>query len=90
MISRAGISQQDVNPVMLELANRRYESAARKVTDKMLGLAVYGTPDDCIKRIETMVRKGATTVSIGGPLGKDPTEAIRLIGKEIIPHFMNS
>ncbi len=90
MISRSGISQQDVKPVMLELANRRYESAARKVTDAMLDLAVYGTPDDCIKRIETMVRKGATTVSIGGPLGKDPTEAIRLIGKDIIPHFKNS
>ncbi|MDG7002207.1 MAG: hypothetical protein JRN15_24170 [Nitrososphaerota archaeon] len=66
---------------------RRYESAARKVTDKMLELAVYGTPEDCIKRIEMMVRKGATTVSIGGPLGKNPEEAIRLIGKEIIPYF---
>ena len=90
MISRAGVSQKDVRPVTQELANRRYESAARKVTDKMLGLAVYGTPEDCIKRIETMVRKGATTVSIGGPLGKDPVEAIRLIGKEIIPYFKKS
>lgn len=87
MISRAGVSQKDVQPVRQELANRRYESAARKVTDKMLNLAVYGTPEECIKRIEAMVNKGATTVSIGGPLGKDPEEAIRLIGKEIIPHF---
>ncbi|MCL4518961.1 MAG: LLM class flavin-dependent oxidoreductase [Thaumarchaeota archaeon] len=90
MISRAGVSQKDVRPVTQELANRRYESAARKVTDKMLDLAVYGTPEDCIKRIETMVRKGAATVSIGGPLGKDPVEAIRLIGKEIIPYFRKS
>ena len=90
MISRAGVSQKDVQPVRLELANRRYESAARKVTDKMLDLAVYGTPEDCIKRIETMVRKGATTISIGGPLGKDPDEAIRIIGREIIPHFKSA
>jgi alkanesulfonate monooxygenase SsuD/methylene tetrahydromethanopterin reductase-like flavin-dependent oxidoreductase (luciferase family) len=35
----------------------------------MLDLAVYGTPKECIERIEAMVKKGATTISIGGLLG---------------------
>ncbi len=87
MISRAGISQKDVAPVRTALSRRNYKEAANRVSDKMLDLAVYGTPEDCIKRIESMVKKGATTVSVGGPLGKNPEEAIRLMGKEIIPYF---
>lgn len=87
MISRAGITQTDVEPVRRELLNGNYEKAAEAVTDEMLELAVYGTPKDCVERIERMLKKGVTTVSIGGPLGKKPEEAIELIGKKIISHF---
>ena len=87
MIKRVGITQQDVEPIRRALSKRNYELAVQCVSDDMLDLAVYGTPDQCIERIDSMRKKGATTVSIGGPLGQDPEEAIKLIGREIIPHF---
>jgi 5,10-methylenetetrahydromethanopterin reductase len=88
MINRVGITQrEDVEPIRRKLLRGDYGGAAESVTDKMLELAVYGAPKECIQRIEAMAKKGATSVSIGGPLGKDPEEAIKLIGREIIPEF---
>jgi 5,10-methylenetetrahydromethanopterin reductase len=51
----------------------------------MLRLAIVGTPDECIEKISEIVADGITHVSLGGPLGPDPREAIRLIGDVIIP-----
>jgi 5,10-methylenetetrahydromethanopterin reductase len=87
MISKVGITQLDVEPIKVKLLKGDYEGAAESVTDNMLDLAVYGTPRECIERISVMRKKGASSISIGGPLGKNPEEAIRLIGKEIIPEF---
>jgi len=61
--------------------------AGELVTDEMAQLAVHGTPEECVDRIEGLVEKGLTHVRFGPPLGSDPEEAIRLIGEEIIPYF---
>lgn len=75
---------------MLERLNRGDKEGARKlVTDDMLRLAIVGTPDECVDTISGMVEAGVTHVSLGGPLGPDPREAIRLIGERIIPAFRN-
>jgi 5,10-methylenetetrahydromethanopterin reductase len=57
------------------------------MTDEMAQLAIHGTPDDCIDRIEHLIDKGLTHIRFGPPLGPDPEEAIRLLGEKIIPHF---
>lgn len=64
-----------------------YETAAAAVTPEMLRLAIAGTPRDVIERIELLADSGITQVNLGGPLGPDPEEAIRLLGREVIPHF---
>jgi len=61
--------------------------AASLVTDQMTDLAIRGTPADVIQRIEAIADMGITQVSLGGPLGPDPAEAIRLMGEHVIPHF---
>jgi 5,10-methylenetetrahydromethanopterin reductase len=53
----------------------------------MAQLAIHGTPDDCIDRIEKLIEKGLTHIRFGPPLGPDPKEAIRLLGEKIIPYF---
>ena len=65
----------------------RYDEVANLVTDEMTDLAIRGTPDDVIQRIETVAGMGITQISLGGPLGPDPDEAIRLMGERVIPHF---
>jgi 5,10-methylenetetrahydromethanopterin reductase len=89
MLARIGITRDDVEPIKKFLSQRDYKQATRAVSDKMLDLAVYGNTEDCIKRIERLTKKGATSISIGGPLGKNREEAIKIIGRDIIPYFQN-
>lgn len=87
MLGRVGITSEDVASISRLLKKGDYENAAKSVTDEMLELAVYGSPKECVERIEAMVKKGVCSVSIGGPLGRNEEESIKLIGKEIIPQF---
>jgi 5,10-methylenetetrahydromethanopterin reductase len=50
-------------------------------------LAIVGTPEEAIKKIELLIESGVTQVSIGGPLGPDPKETLRLFGEKVIPYF---
>jgi len=63
------------------------EVGAAAVTDEMLRLAVVGTPADAFAAIAGLAEAGVTQVCIGGPLGPDPAEAVRLIGERVIPAF---
>ena len=40
-----------------------------------------------IDSVERLAEAGVNEVSLGGPLGPDPDEAIRLMGERVIPHF---
>ena len=57
------------------------------MTDDMANLAIYGTPEDCVERINTLVKKGLKHIRFGPPLGPDPKTTIQLIGEKILPHF---
>jgi len=41
-----------------------------------------GTPEDAVAAIERLADAGVTQVSLGGPLGPDPAEAVRLVAQE--------
>jgi 5,10-methylenetetrahydromethanopterin reductase len=57
------------------------------VTDQMLRIGVVGNGRDIIARLEGLVALGADHLSFGPPLGPDPLEALRVLGREVIPHF---
>ncbi len=44
-----------------------------------------GSPDDVAARVNGLRDAGVTHVSLGGPLGPDPREAIRLLGERVLP-----
>jgi 5,10-methylenetetrahydromethanopterin reductase len=89
MVEKIGLSPEDFDPIKESLRNRDYERAKKLVNEEMARLAVFGTPGECVERIEELVKKGLSHVRFGPPLGPDPKETIRLIGEEIIPHFTN-
>ena len=64
-----------------------YDAAAEAVTDEMLRLAIASAGVPTIAAIERLAAAGVTQVCIGGPLGPDPAEAVRLIGERVIPAF---
>ncbi len=88
-LATVGLSQADFAGTARLVSERRYAEARSQVTPAMLRLAVAGDPRAIIQRIEALAAAGITQVSVGGPLGPDPREAIRLFGAEIIPYFRN-
>ncbi len=86
-LATIGLTAEDFRTIG-ELVNvGRYTEAEALVTDEMTNLAIRGTPEDVIQRIETVADMGITQINLGGPLGPDPVEAIRLMGEKVIPHF---
>lgn len=86
-LNTVGLSQKDFAGTAKAVEERDYDKARELVTENMQQLAIVGTPDDAIKKIELLVDAGITQVSIGGPLGPDPRETIRLFGEQVIPYF---
>ncbi len=82
-----GLTPRDFEPIEEVWRREGLDEAKKLVSDKMLKLAIAGTPDECISRIESLRREGVTQIGIGGPLGPDAEEAVRLMGRTILPYF---
>ena len=90
MIREIGLHPTDFDAIRDATKKQDLETANALVTERMMRLAIFGTPHECIRRLEELDRKGVTQVNIGPPLGPRPKEAIRTIGREIIPCFSNN
>lgn len=86
-LNTVGLSRKHFTESARHVAARDYLAARSTVTDHMLRLAVTGGPREAISKIEMLAEAGVTQVSVGGPLGPDPRESIRLFGEQVIPHF---
>ena len=83
-----GLTKDDFNEIeRLVMVENDMEAAKKQVTDQMLQIGIVGNADDLIKRIEGLVDLGVQHLSFGPPLGPDRLEAIRQIGRKVIPHF---
>jgi len=88
-LASVGLSHEEFAPVQEAFKRKGVAEAAKLVTPHMLRLAIYGSPDECVSRLELLQKAGVDEVLIGAPLGPDPKESIKMIGKEIIPRFRN-
>jgi 5,10-methylenetetrahydromethanopterin reductase len=86
-LATIGLSPDDFVQLRALVDAGRLDEASAAVTDEMLRLALVGTPPEIVERIEALADAGIDQVNLGGPLGPDPDEAIRLVGREVIPHF---
>ena len=66
--------------------DRDMDNACSPVDERMLRIGVTGKPKDLIDRLEPLVEAGARHLSFG-PLGPDPLEAVRLLGRVVLPYF---
>ena len=85
---RMGLTQEDFRPIeQAMMRDNDPARAAQMVAPQMLQIGVVGTASDLIERLEHLVSLGARHLSFGPPLGPDPLEAIRLLGRDVLPHF---
>ena len=87
-LATIGLDASDFSEIRALAERGRLDKAAALVTDEMLLLAISGTPEDVAGRIAALSSAGVDTVSLGGPLGPDPSEAIRLLGERVIPALL--
>jgi 5,10-methylenetetrahydromethanopterin reductase len=86
-LASVGLTAGDFSKVHEAFYQKGVKAAAKLVNEKMLRLAIYGSADDCISRLEEVQKAGVDEVLIGAPLGPDPRESVRMIGQKVIPHF---
>ncbi len=85
-----GLSAADFAPLEQAMMQEKNTAKAKSlVTDQMLQIGIVGTADDLVQRLEKLVAMGARHLSFGPPLGPEPIEALKLIGKTVLSHFKN-
>jgi 5,10-methylenetetrahydromethanopterin reductase len=88
VFEKHGIPIEDVNKVR-DGFKESFGAAIKAVTPEMLeSFAICGAPNECIDKIDTLIKAGVTQVIPGSPLGPDKIKSIELIGTKIIPHFI--
>ena len=89
ILERHGISKEDADKVREAMNNAftkgDWGGLAMTVTDTMMErFSVSGSPDECIARVEDLMKTGVTQVVVGSPIGPDKKKSIKLIGEELI------
>lgn len=85
---RLGVTRADFDGIeQAAMVENDMEKAKALVTPAMLRIGIVGTTGDLIARLESLVALGVKHLSFGPPLGADPLEAVRAIGRDVIPHF---
>lgn len=88
VLERHGISTEDASKVREALKSGKFGEAMACITEAMLNsFCIYGTPADCVKRIEEISKSGVTQLVIGSPIGPDSSTSIGIIRNEIMPSF---
>jgi 5,10-methylenetetrahydromethanopterin reductase len=86
-LASVGLSREQFAEVRSTFKTKGIKEAGKLVNEKMLKLAICGSPDDCISQLERVERAGIDVAMIGSPLGPDPKNSIKILGERIIPHF---
>lgn len=86
-VALLGLTVEDFVPAYDRIMAQDREGARRLVTEPMLRTGICGTPEECVRQLQPIVQAGFTHISIGGPLGRDPREAMRLIAEQVVPAF---
>lgn len=89
VLRRHGIEPETAEAIKTMVANQDFKTMKEGgVPDHVVeAFSIAGTPDDCVERIEALGKVGVTQIVTGMPLGKSKTDAIKLIKKNVIPHF---
>lgn len=88
MLQHSKVSEDDLLKVKEEFKQAGVRSAAKAVTPEMIDeFAIAGTPDECIPKLEGLVKLGIQIPIAFDLIGPNPELAIELIATQIMPHL---
>ncbi|MEM1547329.1 MAG: 5,10-methylenetetrahydromethanopterin reductase [Candidatus Methanomethylicia archaeon] len=88
VLQRHSINIESAKAISDALRKGDFKGASKAVTDEMMSaFSVSGSPQDCIKRIEELLKTGVTQIVVGSPIGPDKKTSIKIIGEKILPSF---
>jgi 5,10-methylenetetrahydromethanopterin reductase len=91
ILEQLGLTHDDFSQIeQAVMQENNLEKAKSLVTAQMLQIGIAGTTRDLIRRLEKLVALGVQHISFGPPLGPNLDEAIRVIGRDVIPYFQTS
>ncbi|MBZ0216161.1 MAG: LLM class flavin-dependent oxidoreductase [Fimbriimonadaceae bacterium] len=86
-LGKIGLSRKDFAAIRTAIEAGNYDGARELVTEDMMALGLVGTPRQVINQIEQLGDAGITHVNLGGPIGPDIPQAIKLLGDKVMPYF---
>ncbi|MCL4436227.1 MAG: LLM class flavin-dependent oxidoreductase [Thaumarchaeota archaeon] len=88
VLERLSIPLEDRERVKDALRRNDRDAVASAVTSEMVdSLAVAGTPDACLMKIQQLIKSGVTLLVLAPPLGPTWDEAVNLIAEEALPRM---
>lgn len=88
VLERHGLDIGKANKMKDLISKGKIPDAFALVDDALIeAFSVSGTPEQCISKIENLLKAGVTQFVFGSPLGKKKKEALQLITEKIIPAF---
>jgi len=91
LLQRHSIRTEDAVKIKEAMMKGNLDLAYPFVNNKMLeAFSIYGTPDECIERIDKLFELGANSFIAVLPIASNIIEAIGLMKRKILPYFKQS
>lgn len=88
ILERHKIPLEQAENIETALRKNKFGDAINFVTQDMIdAFCIAGTPEDCVSKIEELQKLGVSQLVCGSPLGPAIPDAIKLMGKTILPAF---
>ncbi|MFD6162520.1 LLM class flavin-dependent oxidoreductase [Nocardia sp. NPDC060256] len=84
-LAPAGLQPSDFHDAGRYARAGDLETAVEFIDDRMMSLAVVGSPDEVIEGCLQLHELGARHISFGPPLGPNPLAALAELGRSVIP-----
>jgi len=86
-LATIGLGVEDFRAAYNAAMKQDHKGARAALTPQHLRTGIYGTPEDCVKQLQVIIDAGFDHISIGGPIGRVPAEAMKLISERVLPAF---
>jgi 5,10-methylenetetrahydromethanopterin reductase len=84
ILKRHEISVGEIERVKRLLNQKMFKKAFNAVSDRMIdSFSIYGTPEDCLSKVERLAELGVSQIVVGSPIGPNKKDSLKMV-KEII------